>query len=680
MTPEILAPVGGKEQLDAAIRAGADAVYLGTQSFNARRNAQNFTAGELPAVVSACHRAGVRVHVTFNTLLSDRELPAALAEIEKIADSGADAVIVQDPGAAKLFRDNCPSLPLHASTQMTIHDAEGALAARELGFSRVVLARELSLREIESIGKAAPGVELEVFVHGALCVSLSGACYLSAMLGGRSGNRGLCAGPCRLDFRARGRDYALSLKDLSAMEYLPELARIGVSSFKIEGRMKGPAYVAAAVAACREKLAGREPDMDLLERVFSRSGFTAGYLAGKTDVRMFGRRTREDAAETAAAGREAALLTRTVYRKVPLSFSLSLARGAPSLLSVTDGKNAVEVRGPLPLPPRARPTGKEEAEKHLSKTGGTPYFLDSLDLSNPADFALPPSALNAMRREALTKLDELRGRAAPHAFAGKPLSLPALGPHGPVSFRIAADEAETLLSLSGEKDAGSFLLPAAKVTREVADRFGGRLIARVPPVSFESDRARTGKLLDGLKALGVENVSVSGLGTLRMARARGFRIHGDFGLNIYNSLSLEEYRKAGLSSAVVSFELSARDVERLGGPLPRGIVGYGRLPLMRFRACPGRGKDGCGACPGSFVLSDRKGISFPVSCDGRRYSTMYNSVPLYVGDRLPRGIDFVLLEFAGESPEEARRILDLFRRGEKPDFPRTAGLYYRETL
>ena len=296
MAPEILAPVGGSEQLDAAIRAGADAVYLGTQSFNARRNAANFSSDELPAVVSECHRAGVRVHVTFNTLLSDRELPAALAEIGKIAASGADAVIVQDPGAAKLFREYCPTLPLHASTQMTIHDAEGVLAARELGFSRVVLARELSLREIESIRKTAPEIELEVFVHGALCVSLSGVCYLSAMLGGRSGNRGLCAGPCRLDFRSRGREYALSLKDLSAMDFLPELARIGVSSFKIEGRMKGPAYVAAAVHACREKLAGRDPDMDLLERVFSRSGFTSGYLTGKTDAGMFGRRTEEDEA------------------------------------------------------------------------------------------------------------------------------------------------------------------------------------------------------------------------------------------------------------------------------------------------------------------------------------------------------------------------------------------------
>ena len=680
MAPEILAPVGGREQLDAAIRAGADAVYLGTQSFNARRNAANFSSDELPAVVSECHRAGVRVHVTFNTLLSDRELPAALAEIGKIAASGADAVIVQDPGAAKLFREYCPTLPLHASTQMTIHDAEGVLAARELGFSRVVLARELSLREIESIRKTAPEIELEVFVHGALCVSLSGACYLSAMLGGRSGNRGLCAGPCRLDFRSRGREYALSLKDLSAMDFLPELARIGVSSFKIEGRMKGPAYVAAAVHACREKLAGRDPDMDLLERVFSRSGFTSGYLTGKTDAGMFGRRTKENAAEASAAERETASLTRTVCQKIPLSFSLSLSRGMPARLTVSDGKNSVTSEGPLPVSPRSLPTAREDAGKHLSKTGGTPYYLASLSLSNPDGLALPPSALNAMRREAISALDEMRGRTAPHAFAATPLSLPLRVPHGPVSFRAAAGNADTLRLLEKEAEIEFFLLPADRITREIADRFGDRLIARIPPVSFESDRARTENLLNGLRSLGVKDVAVSGLGTLRMAKALGFRLHGEYGLNIYNSLALDEYRKAGLSSALVSFELSARDLEKLGGTLPRGIAGYGRLPLMRFRSCPGRGKDGCGSCPGNFVLTDRKGISFPVSCDGRRFSTLYNSVPLYVGDRLPREIDFVLLEFAEESPEEAKRIFDLFRSGGKPDFPRTAGLYYRDTL
>ena len=680
MTPEILAPVGGKDQLEAAIRAGADAVYLGTQSFNARRNAANFTSGELPDVVSSCHRAGVRVHVTFNTLLADRELPDALQEIGRIAGSGADAVIVQDIGAAKLFREYCPTLPLHASTQMTIHDAEGVLAAKELGFSRVVLARELSLREIASIKRAAPEVELEVFVHGALCVSLSGACYLSSMLGGRSGNRGLCAGPCRLDFRCRGRSYALSLKDLSAMEYLPELVRIGISSFKIEGRMKGPAYVAAAVTACREKLAGQEPDMALLERVFSRSGFTTGYLSGQTDARMFGRRTKEDAGETSSAEREIARSIRNIYQRVPLSLTLSLTSGAPARLTASDGKNVVVSEGPLPGIPLALPTAKEDAEKHLSKIGGTPYRFSSLVFSNPDGLALPPSALNAMRREILSKLSDVRGHVVPHAFAETPLSLPSPAEHGPAAFRVSASDPEILLPLEKEKDIAFFLLPADRITKELSALFGSRLIARIPPVSFESDRDRTGKLLDRLSALGVENVSVSGLGTLRMAEVRGFRIHGDSGLNIYNSLSLEEYRKAGLSSAVVSFELSAGDIGTLGGTLPRGICGYGRLPLMRFRACPGRGKDGCGSCRGSFVLTDRKGIRFPVSCDGRRYSTLYNSVPLYVGDRLPRGIDFVLLEFTDESPDEAKHVFSLFRRGSKPDFPRTAGLYYRETL
>ena len=678
-TPEILAPVGGREQLDAAIRAGADAVYLGTQSFNARRNAANFSSDELPEVVSLCHRAGVRVHVTFNTLLSDRELPAALHEIEKIAESGADAVIVQDLAAAKLFRECCPTLARHASTQMAIHDRNGVLAARELGFSRVVLARELSLREIASIRRAAPEIELEVFVHGALCVSLSGACYLSAMLGGRSGNRGLCAGPCRLDFRTRGREYALSLRDLSAMEYLPALEKLGVASFKIEGRMKGAAYVAAAVHACREKLAGREPDMRLLERVFSRSGFTDGYLSEKRDRTMFGRRTKEDALDASAAEKEIAGITRAVFQKVPLSSSLSLSPDTPALLVLSDGENRIAVRGPAPLYPSGSSTRKEDAEKHLSKTGGTPYFLSSLDFANPEGLFLPPSALNAMRREGLSELDRVRGQVTPHAFAASPLVLPSPHVTGEFSLRVASGERDVLLALA-EEGISRFLVPADRVTPELSSLLGERLIARMPPVSFESDRERSEALLSSLSALGVGDVSVSGIGMLRLALSRGFRVHGDFGLNIYNSLALAEYEKAGLSSAVVSFELSAREIEALGGALPRGIVGYGRLPLMRLRACPGRDEKGCGSCRGDFSLTDRKGISFPVSCDGRRYATLYNSVPLYAGDRLPRAIDFALLSFRDESPEEAKRILRLFRRGEKPDFPRTSGLYYRETL
>ena len=344
MPIEVLAPAGGEEQLIAAVRAGADAVYLGTGSFNARRNAANFDADALKRAVSYCHGREVKVHVTCNTLVTDKELPLLFDEIKNIAASGADAVIVQDLAVAAMFREHCPDMPLHASTQMTIHNAEGAIMAKELGFERAVLAREVSLEEIRSIHERVD-IELEAFVHGALCMSVSGQCYLSAMLGGRSGNRGLCAQPCRLNFVSGGREFALSLKDLSAIEYVRELEAAGISSLKIEGRMKRPEYVAAAVSACRSAVNGEKPDMENLKAVFSRSGFTDGYITGKRTVDMFGIRTKEDVQASAAVLGDIASLYRNERQSVPVDVKIELRADAAIKLTATDGTHTTDVYG-----------------------------------------------------------------------------------------------------------------------------------------------------------------------------------------------------------------------------------------------------------------------------------------------------------------------------------------------
>ena len=299
MTPEILAPVGSREALEAAVRCGADAVYLGQKSFSARADSRNFDPDALREAVAYAHRFGVRVHQALNIVTFDREFPALKDCIRAACDAGVDALIVQDWGVAAAVKALAPSMPLHASTQMAIHSPEGVRAAGELGFSRVVLARELSREEIAAI-RASTSLELEVFVHGAHCMSVSGQCYLSAMLGGKSGNRGRCAQPCRLPFSAgcpgvpKAGEAVLSLKDLCLIPRLPELAAMGIESFKIEGRMKRPEYVAAAVAACRAALDGREPDLAPLQAVFSRSGFTSAYFDGQIDRKMFGFRRKED--------------------------------------------------------------------------------------------------------------------------------------------------------------------------------------------------------------------------------------------------------------------------------------------------------------------------------------------------------------------------------------------------
>lgn len=674
---EILAPVGGREQLTAALRAGADAVYLGTRAFNARRNAENFTGEGLREVVEECHHAGVKVHVTFNTLISDGEIAAAEAEMEKIAESGADAVIVQDLGVAALFRQHCPDLPLHASTQMAIHNAEGALAAYNLGFRRVVLARELSLAEIRSIRSRIPDdLELEVFVHGALCVSLSGACYLSGMIGGRSGNRGLCAGTCRMDFKCRGRNYVLSLKDMSHLEHMAELAQAGVASFKIEGRMKGPEYVASVVHACRETLAGRVPDMEQLQTIFSRSGFTDGYFTGNIGQHMFGIRTREDAVNAASAERETGKLVRNVFQKVPVTAEMTLEPGKKAVLTLSDGTHVVAVEGEEPIPPREMPTSRENVEKNLSKTGGTPYFLSGLQYHNEAKLVLPPSVQNAMRRAALEGLSALRRRVKPWDFDPTPVKLPEKRSRKRTGLWLRAQHPD---QLAFDEEAEKILLPGELLTPELAAEYGDRLIATLPEVNFEADSVRVTAILEKLRELGVMDVEVWNIGTLHAAREGGFRIHGGAGLNIYNSLALAEYQRLGLTDAVISFELSARDIEKLGGEMPRGILGYGRLPLMRLRSCPGKGPKGCGKCRGYTTLTDRIGVEFPVACDGRRYSTLYNTLPLYVGDREPGGIDYAVLSFTFESAQEAEKIYRKYLGGYPPRVERTRGLYYRET-
>jgi putative protease len=406
---EILAPAGGWEQLIAAVRSGADAVYLGAGAFNARRNAQNFKAEDLGAAAAYCRGRGVRVYVTINTLLKDCEREELLGLMRLVAQSGADAVIIQDLGVMALFRERLPDMPRHASTQMTIHNAEGAKAARELGFSRAVLARELTLSEIRAIAEKTD-IELECFVHGALCMSVSGQCGLSSMLGGRSGNRGLCAQPCRLDFRAGSRPYALSLKDMSYIGHLRELEAAGVVSLKIEGRMKRPEYVAAATDACVKALRGDKPDMARLERIFSRSGFTDGYLTGKRDLSMFGRRTEENAADSLEETAGVRELYRRELSRVPVDMELTIKPGERARLTVSDGKMAATAWGELP----ERTKGKElRAEDSLGRTGGTPFFLRSCKTDIQNGYT---SKLNPLRREALEKLLELRSAAGPWSF------------------------------------------------------------------------------------------------------------------------------------------------------------------------------------------------------------------------------------------------------------------------
>ena len=677
---EILAPVGGKEQLIAAVRSGADAVYLGTRGFNARRNAENFDAhSDLREAVGYCHARGVRVHVTLNTLVCDDELGSLETEIENVAASGADAVIVQDLAVASMLRRCCPDIEMHASTQMAIHNVEGVKALEKLGFSRVVLARELSLEEIKSIIRST-SMEAEVFVHGALCVSVSGLCGLSAMIGGRSGNRGMCAQPCRLDFRCGDCHYALSLKDMSSITALPELAKAGVRSVKIEGRMKRPEYVAAAVNACRAALAGEPVDMETLQAVFSRSGFTDGYLRGRRTKDMFGYRTKEDVAAGQGVFKKLAGLYNREYQSLPVDMALNVESCRPVSLTVSGAGQSVTVTGPEPEISRTVDMSADAAEKNLSRTGGTQFYLHSFSASMAPGLTLPLAELNRMRRDALSALDKRLSDIPPKPFS--PSALPELKAHISAEspqLRLRFENAEQLFP---DDRAGLIILPLREISRTpgLIDEYGPRLAAELPTLCYPQREDILRGELERLSKLGLASVVAENLGVLSLASGLGFEVHGGAGLNVLNSRSIESYKQLGASDLTVSFELSMSRLRSLGGSTPRGIIAYGYLPLMRFRACPGFHRGGCSVCSGKLELKDRRNESFTVLCREKQYSELHNCVPLYIGDKQIRGADFCTLYFTTETRQRCREITDMFVRGDQAQFRHTGGLYFRELL
>lgn len=675
---EILAPVGGKEQLVAAVRCGADAVYLGTQRFNARNNATNFGENDLTEAVSYCHARNVKVYVTMNTLITDTEITDVINEIETIAGSGADAVIIQDLAVAELWKKYCPSMPLHASTQMTIHNLSGAKKAEELGFSRIVLARELSFEEIKTITENV-NAEIEVFVHGALCMSVSGTCLLSSMIGSRSGNRGRCAQPCRLNFNVSGREYALSLKDLSLIENINELAEIGVKSFKIEGRMKRPEYVAASVTAVRKALNKETVDMETLKAVFSRSGFTKGYFHAKRTLEMFGYRRHEDVTAMSGVLKELTQLYKDEINKIPVDISFSADKNG-SRAVFSDGINDVVITGDVPAEARTKPLDDEFVTKCMTKLGGTYFFLDNIVTLIDDGLSLSASQLNNMRREGIEKLSALREEIHPKEIITPEEKKKSFSASNRTkTFRLRFEQFSQAFD---DEKADRIILPMTEILKhpEAVEIFGRKLICELPFLVFANDEEKFISCLEKLKNIGIKDVLADNIGTLSAAVKHGFRVHGGHGLNVLNSVSFSEYEKLGCADITVSPELSMPLFNKITNTAPKGLLGYGFLPLMRFRACPAQGKNGCADCRGLTVIKDRLGIDFYILCSSKKYSSLLNSVPLYIGDKPHDNADFVTLYFTFENREKCRKIFSAFTEKQSLNMKKTGGLYFRELL
>ena len=671
--PEILAPCGGFPALLAALRCGADAVYFGFGAFNARRNAANFSDEEAEKALRLCRLHGVRAHITLNTLVSDDELKNLAETLKRTCREAADVLILQDLGVIRLARTLYPDLPRHASTQMTVGTPAGLRLLASCGFSRAVLPRELTKTEIAGLSENAP-LELEAFVHGALCMCVSGQCLLSAMLGSRSGNRGLCAQPCRLPFAADGgTGHDLSLKDLSLIDNLPELVKLGVCSFKIEGRMKRPEYVAAAVTACREALAGnyndtREAD---LEALFSRSGFTDGYFENNRGKAMFGTRKKENvtaATNTLLKSYEKLYEKECAVRPVQFEFTAKI-NDAPRLVAVCDGHSVTVFGDTLCEPAKTRPLTEETVEKQLQKCGGTVFFAKEIQYHIDENIALPLSELNALRRKALDALTEALSAPKPYKINEMPL-LDAFPAHKAGTkkwyfrFRDASAIPENL-------QFDRLLLPLSTPKQILSKYHAG---VYLPRGLFGSQK----QTLKALQESGAPYALCDTLDAVAIAKEAGTEIIGGPFLNLFNTLALKEAEEIGFSEAAVSYELTVNQINRLGGDLPRGVCVYGRTPLMLTRNCPIKNGMTCAQCGRKQSITDRKGIAFPVRCENG-FSEIFNSRPTCLSDRIHElhNIDFYLLDFTTENKAECRQIIENYRRGAPADGAYTRGLYYR---
>ena len=686
--PELLAPAGSSEALTAALRCGADAVYLGGEQFSARAHAENFGGAALREAIFQCHACGVRVYPAVNTLIFDAELPALDALLLTLADAGADGVIVQDIGAAAYIRARVPEMKLHASTQMTIHSPAGIRYAAAAGFCRVVLARELSVLQIRECAAEAKrcGIETEVFVHGAHCMCVSGQCFLSAAMGGRSANRGCCAQPCRLPFSAydgRPDACALSLKDQSLLAHLQELAEIGVDSLKIEGRMKRPEYVAAAVTACKQALAGQRPDTDTLRAVFSRDGFTDGYYTGQRRD-MFGTRRKEDV----LAAKDVLGTLRQMYEKprkcAALDAHFVLTEHLPAKLTVTDDRGiSVTVTGETPQQAVSRPTDLPMLQKQYEKLGDTIYSAGKVTAEITGNVMLPASALNALRRDAVAAMNTARAAAfAPPltvSDAPKTVRKNALSPEK-APFRLQIRRLSQLDALgSAADDLDALLLPLslaaeyAKGKRPVPTE---RCFLLAPRFVISEEDVR--RLLETVKALGFSQLACQHAADIALGTELGFILHGTLGLHITNSLAAEAYAAQGLTDGLRSPELPPNAV--LQTSLPLGMTAYGRLPLMLTRNCPVQHEAGCADC--RHRLIDRKGAA--LYCDCTRisgtpdYAELFNSAPVWLANQPDtlKNAAFALLCMTDESPARTAEIVRAYLYGEQtaPPTPFTRGL------
>lgn len=688
---ELLAPAGSMEALRAAVQNGANAVYLGCGSFNARQSAKNFTPQTLVEAIKYCHIRGVQVHLTVNTLVSDREMKEVAELIRHAALNNVDAFIVQDLGVVQLCRQIAPHVPVHGSTQMTVHSLPGVQLCAAMGLKRVVLSRELSREEIRYICANSP-IEIEVFGHGALCMCYSGQCYMSAMIGGRSGNRGRCAQPCRQSYGYTHWEekYPLSLKDNCLIAYLQELQEMGVASLKLEGRMKRPEYVATVTAVYRKALDEgnvTKPMVEALYNAFNRQGFTDGYYTNRVDKKMFGvRQEAKEDAQFLQAARQSYEAGET--QLVDLSFRAVVSVDGSSLTVFDPEGRMCRVEGPMPELARNVPLTGAALAQRVAKTGGTPYRCAEVRTHVDPGLTISAAAVNAMRRDVLNQLTALRARREERPVR-KPKAVPEYkGASGLPGLTIQVTSREQLTPELLNLETAMLYVPMhillgdAAMTQRLVQR--GRLAVVLPRIVHDGEMPKINVGLTTLRNWGVKDALVGNIGLLMPVRDAGMRIHGDFGLNIYNSSSMNVLRSLELTSATVSFEMTLPQIRDMSKAVNAELIAYGRLPLMITEHCLICNRTGeCTCHMRSTKLTDKTGAEFPIIRDGDSCrSVLLNGKKLSWLDRqddlAKLGLWAVRLYFTTENSREVNRVLDDYLNPEPFDPGAcTRGLYLR---
>ncbi len=677
---EILAPCGGAESLPAALNAGADAVYIGMKKFSARKNAENFSDEELLEAVRECHKRGAKLYITLNTLIYDDEIGEFAECVKTAAESGADGLIIQDLGAAYLAEKICPELPRHASTQMSLNSISGVKAATELGFTRAVIGRELSEHEIHNIAENTD-IELEIFVHGALCVCISGQCYMSSVLGGRSGSRGLCAQPCRLDFTCGNRHNVISLKDSSIIGHLRELPEI--ASFKIEGRMKRPEYVACAVDACRKSLCGEIYDKNRLGGIFSRGGLTDGYYAGKLND-MQGVRGKEDVDNSAKALNGIKEIYKAEYPRISVDISVEIGENITARASCAYGEIEVESNF-SPEPASGSAIDAAAVCERMKKLGGTQFKAGEITASIESGLYVSAAALNALRREICGRLEALvlekntpRYRVLPYEYLRDNMNIM----HGGINLRAEISD-ENQLSQALELPFELIYAPMGLLSEKTPNK---DKIAIIPPFVLSDCEEETEKRLDELRKIGFTKALAHTLGHAFLLKKHGFSVFGGFRMNVLNGLSARVCENYGFEDITLSFEGTAQKLSEIPCGVPRGIVAYGRLPLMIMRRCPIADGAACGkkspfgegkSCGGA--IFDRLGNKILVHCGGNSVELLNPDVLVMSDKRDMLGkFDFCVLKFTDET--DISPIFEMYKNGKKPSGKLTRGLYYRGAI